>query len=195
MSKGEATRRLILDQALELSSELGLEALSIGVLAKRVGMSKSGLYAHFDSKEALQVQVLHAASSRFVDVVIAPALKEPRGLPRLTALFELWMRWDAEELSGGCPFMSGAVEFDDRPGVVRDTLRGHLRDLLDVVARAARISVEERHLRADLDVELFAFRMWGLLLSYQQYQRMLDHDNAVGLARTAFDELLQASRA
>ena len=176
MSKGDDTRRSILDQALDLSSEVGLEALTVGVLAKRVGMSKSGLYAHFDSKEALQCLVLDNAAERFIDVVLAPALKQQRGLPRVKALFELWADWTTNGLPGGCPFIGAATEFDDRDGPVRDHLVAHLNDLLGALARAAHIAVEEGHFRPDLDVDQFAFEFWAILLAHHHFARLLRRD-------------------
>lgn len=186
MTKGSDTRRLILGHALDLTSEVGLEGLTIGVLAKRVGMSKSGLYAHFQSKEELQCAVLDTAAERFIDVVLAPSLKRPRGLPRLQTLFERWILWETDALSGGCPFIAAAGEFDDRDGPVRDHLVGHLRDLLGAVTRSATIAVEEGHLRADLDVEQFAYEVWATLLAYHQYARLMRTGDAAERARRAF---------
>ncbi len=194
MGKGQQTRQTILDQALDLSSEVGLEGLSFGVLAKLTGMSKSGLYAHFDSKESLQCQVLDSAASRFIDAVIAPALKKARGLPRIETMFERWLRWETDEFSGGCPFMGAASEFDDRSGPVRDHLKKHLEDMLGAVARAARIATEEGHFRADLDDEQFAYEVWGQLLAYQHYGRLLGRPQAAARAKRAFRGLIDASR-
>jgi AcrR family transcriptional regulator len=191
MTKGEETRRAILKQALDLSSEVGLEGLTVGVLAKRVGMSKSGLYAHFESKEDLQSEVLDAAAERFVDVVLAQAIKKPRGLPRLQALYELWLEWATGELSGGCPFIAGAAEFDDRPGPVRDNLVSHLSGSFGAVARAARISVEEGHLREDLDVDQFAWEFWAILLAYHYFSRLMRHEDARARADQAFANLIR----
>jgi AcrR family transcriptional regulator len=195
MSKGESTRSSILHRALDLASEIGLEALSLGGLAKRVGMSKSGIYAHFESKEELQRQVLDATAARFIDVVVLPALKQPRGLPRVEALFAGWLRWSTAELPGGCPFIAAATEFDDRPGPVRDTLVAHLRDVTGMVARAARISVEEGHFRKDLDVDQFAFEVWGLLLAHHHFCRLMRKDDARTRAGRAFADLIEKSKA
>jgi AcrR family transcriptional regulator len=191
MGKGAQTRESILRQAADLSSTLGLEGLSIGVLAKEAGLSKSGLYAHFRSKEQLQRAVLDATAERFIDVVISPALKQPRGRPRLQALFDRWLHWEESVFSGGCVFMAASVEFDDRPGAVRDSLRGHLRDLLGAVERAASIAVSEGHLAAELDTAQFAFDFWSLLLGYQSYSRLLDDADARARAESAFANLLR----
>jgi AcrR family transcriptional regulator len=191
MRKGRATKQGILDQALHLSSEVGLEALSFGVLAKRAKMSKSGLYAHFDTKEQLQREVLDAAATKFIDTVLAPALKEPRGLPRLRVLFDRWRVWEREGLSGGCLFVAAAAEFDDRPGPVRSHLVGHLLDMLGAVARTARVTVEAGHFRDDLDTEQFAYEFWGLILAHHQYGRLLDQADAGRRAETAFERLVR----
>lgn len=193
VSKGDETRAAILEQALDQSTEVGLEGLSVGTLARRVGMSKSGLYAHFDSKEDLQCQVLDTAAERFVDLVVRPALERPRGRPRVEAFFELWLAWSSSGLTGGCPFVAAATEFDDRPGPVRDTLAGHLRALTATIARAATIAVEEGHFRSRLDTERFAFDVWAIVLAYHHYARLLDDPAARGRAVTAFETLVDAA--
>lgn len=194
MSKGEQTRSTILHHALDLASEVGLEAVTFGVLAKRTGLSKSGLYAHFDSKESLQCAVLDSAAARFVDVVVSPALKQPRGIPRLERLFELWLKWGNDELTGGCPLAAAATDFDDRPGPVRDHLVGHIKDLLEMVSRAARIAVDEGHFAADLDTTQFAYEFWGALLAQQHFRRLLADPQADARAERAFRRLLDRSR-
>jgi AcrR family transcriptional regulator len=191
MTKGDETRSVILRQALDLSSEVGLEGLTVGALAKQVGMSKSGLYAHFESKEDLQSQVLDAAAALFVDVVVSKALTRPRGLPRVEALFQNWLGWTTEKLSGGCPFIAAATEYDDRPGPVRDTLVGHLLDVIGTIARAAQISVDEGHFRADLDVDQFAFEFWAILLAYHHFCRLMRQDDARKRAKRAFAALIR----
>lgn len=190
MSKGKKTRKAILDQALDQCTQVGLEGLTIGSLAKLVGMSKSGLYAHFDSKEELQSQVLDAAAGHFVDVVVAPALKQPRGLPRLQSLFELWLAWGTEGLSGGCPFIAAAAEYDDRDGPVRDALVGHQRDVLGTISRATRICVKEGHFCADLDVDQFTFAFWGIILGYHHFARLLARADARQRALNAFANIV-----
>lgn len=193
VGKGQATREVVLDQALDLCTEVGLEGLSFGVLAKLAGMSKSGLYAHFDSKESLQCAVLDAAAQRFVDVVVAPALKEPRGLPRLEKLFERWLDWESNEFSGGCPFIAAGTEFDDRKGRVRTCLIGHFRDLSGAIGRAARIAIEEKHLRNDLDVDQFTYEFWAILVAHHHYRRLLADPNSDERAHQTFRTLIARS--
>jgi len=138
MSKGEQTRDAILDIALAKASQVGLGALSIGELAKEAGMSKSGLFAHFDSKENLQLEVMKSAAQRFIDQIVTPALRAPRGEPRVRALFENWFRWAKDsKLPGGCLFIAAATELDDQPGPLRDFLVGSQRDWLSTFAQAA----------------------------------------------------------
>lgn len=162
-----------------MASQVGLEGLSIGTLAKAVGLSKSGLFAHFNSLENLQIAVLERASSQFIDRVIVPALRQPRGEPRLHTLFENWLAWEkAEIIPGGCPFIAASTEYDDRPGVVRDYLVQAQKDLISAIATAARIAVEEKHFRADLDTTQFAFDFYGIVLAFHHFGRLLNDANA-----------------
>jgi AcrR family transcriptional regulator len=194
-AKGEETRRDILDHALCLASELGVEGLSIGALAARVGMSKSGLFAHFSSKDNLQVAVIEDASRRFVETVVLPALKKPRGEPRLRALFEGWLRWSQQDfMPGGCVFMAAAAELDDRPGPARERLVANQRDWLDTLAGAARIAVQEGHFRRDLDPEQFAFEALGMFASCAFYTRLLRAEDASARVRSGFDRLIGDAR-
>lgn len=191
MSKGSDTRNSILREALDLSSEVGLEGLSVGSLARRVGMSKSGLYAHFESKEDLQCQVLNSAAELFAGKVVTKVLKRPRGLPRVRALFNLWLDWASEELSGGCPFISGATEFDDRSGPVRETLVAHLDNVTAFLSRAVQIAIDEGHFRKNLDPGQFAFDFWAIQLSYHQLSRLMRQGDARRRAKRAFTRLIQ----
>jgi AcrR family transcriptional regulator len=196
MAKGEATREAILDRALAMATRTGLEGLTMGTLAKEVKLSKSGLFAHFQSKEHLQLDVIETAAARFIETVMAPALRERRGEPRVRALFEHWLAWeDAAFLPGGCPFVSMATELDDRPGPIRDRLVGYQRDWLQSLATAARIAMDEKHFRADLDPGQFAFNMYSIALSYHYYSRLLRDPAAETLARKSFETLLATSRA
>ncbi len=191
MTKGADTRRAILYDALNLSSEVGLEGLSIGMLAKKAGMSKSGLYAHFESKEDLQCSVLDAAAQRFTEVVIVPVRGRPRGLLRMQEFFERWIEWETEVLSGGCLFIAAAPEFDDQPGPVRDRLVSHLQDLFGAINRTARICVEEGHFRADLDLDQFAYELWAIFLAYHHFSRLMQEVDSQKRARHSFERILQ----
>lgn len=191
MSKGDETRREILGHALALASEVGLEGLSIGLLAERVGMSKSGLFAHFSSKERLQVAVLEEASQRFVGLVVSPALRAARGKPRLTALFERWLSWSQQDfMPGGCIFFAAAGELDDRPGQARDQLVSSQRDLHETLAHAVRIAKNEGHFRADLDETQFVFELFGVIQSCYFHMRLMRDADALTRARIAFERLM-----
>jgi len=191
MSKGDDTKAHILERVLALSSRLGLEGLSIGRLAKDVGMTKSGLYAHFDSKEALQVAVLDTAREVFTATVAMPALRGPRGLPRMQTLFDGWMHWGrGEKLPGGCPFVAAAADFDDRPGRVRDTLVAHQRELIGLLRQSAAAGVEEGHFRSDLDPLRFAQETLGIVLGYYHFSHLLGFDEAEDNACKAFARVL-----
>jgi AcrR family transcriptional regulator len=195
IGKGDETRRSILDQALRLASTQSLRQISIGALAEAAGLSKSGLFAHFRSKEQLQLAVLREASDRFVSKVIAPALREPRGEPRLRAIFENGLRWELEEFPGGCPFQAAIAEFDDQPGRVRDYLAETRSDLIDTLTTVTRAGSEAGALRADLDARLFAFQFLGILLAFHQMFRLLRAQDAQRLCRAAFEDLLERARA
>jgi AcrR family transcriptional regulator len=195
LSKGEQTRQEIVERARALAGEVGLEGLSLGVLAAGMNLSKSGLFAHFRSKEALQIAVLQRAIDHFIQEVIVPALRQPRGEPRLRRLFDLNLAWIHGNARGGsCFFMALTHEYDDRPGAIRDLLVQSQRDWYDTIARAARAAVEERHFRADLDLDQFAYEFVGIGMVFQQVAKLLEDPRAEARARAAFETLLGHSR-
>jgi len=190
-SKGEQTRATILDRALDIASRVGLEGLTIGSLAEATGMSKSGLFAHFGSREELQLAVLEHGAQRFGEQVLARAVTIDRGLPRLRALFEYWVDWTASSgLPGGCILLSAAHEYDDRPGPIRDAVAAGQRRGLAVIERAVRLAIEEGHLRADADPAQIAFEMLGLILVTHNHRRLLGDREARSRALAAFDNLM-----
>ena len=195
-TKGEQTRDAILEGALKLASRVGLEGLSIGMLAEELQLSKSGLFAHFGSKEALQLGTIEYAAQQFSELVVRPALTTARGEPRLRALFEAFLRWpERVPQPGGCIFIAAAVEFDDRPGPVRDLLRKYWKARLAFFAGAARRTIDEGHFRRDLDPERFAFQVDGIVLSYHYASRLLGDAKAREHARAAFEALVAGARA
>lgn len=195
MGKGEITRQAILERASGLASVVGLEGLTIGRLAEELDLSKSGLFAHFRSKEALQVQVLRFAADQFVEAVIRPALSAPRGEPRVRALFENWVRWArASTHRCGCLFVAASTEMDDRPGPARDELVRLQKDWMEFMAQAYRVAVAEGHFRSDGDPDQFAYEMHALMLGWHHAARLLRDQRAEQHARTAFESLVRAAR-
>jgi AcrR family transcriptional regulator len=190
LQKGLQTRAAILDSALNLASQMGLEGLSIGALAEVTQMSKSGVFAHFGSREELQIAVIREYHRRFEEEVFFPALHEPRGVPRLRALFERWLRRVSVEVDSGCIYISGAVEFDDRPGPVRDALVSMVRSWHDAMERAIRIAIDDRQLKPDTDSQQMLFEMHGLILALHHDARLMRMPGATQRARLAFERIV-----
>jgi AcrR family transcriptional regulator len=188
--KGQQTRAAILEAALGLASHMGLEGLSIGALAEVTQMSKSGVFAHFGSREELQISVIREYHARFEEAVFFPAILEPRGLSRLRALFELWVRQVSVELDSGCIYISGAVEFDDRPGPVRDALASMVRAWHAALERAIGMAVETGELRTDTDPTQMLFEVHGLILALHHDARFLRIPGALDRARAGFERTL-----
>ena len=190
LHKGQLTRAAILDAALGLASQVGLEGLSIGALAELTRMSKSGVFAHFGSREELQIAVIREYHRRFEDEVFFPAIREPRGLPRLAALYERWLHRVSLEIDAGCIYISGAVEFDDRPGPVRDALAAMVQAWHAALERALRIAIDEGHLRAETDVAQLLFEVHGLVLALHHDARFLRQPGALERARRGFARIV-----
>jgi AcrR family transcriptional regulator len=188
--KGRQTRAAILEAALSLATHMGLEGLSIGVIAETMRMSKSGVFAHFGSREELQISVIREYHRRFADEVFFPSMDAPRGLSRLEALFERWLARVSVEVDSGCIYISGAVEFDDRPGPVRDALVEMVRAWHAALDRAIRQAIDEGHLRADTDPVQMLFEMHGLILSLHHDARFMRVPGAPDRARRAFSRLI-----
>ena len=193
LQKGQQTRAAILDAALGLASHMGLEGLSIGALAEVMQMSKSGVFAHFGSREELQISVIREYHARFEEEVFFPAVQEARGLPRLRALFERWVRRVSVELDSGCIYISGAVEFDDRPGPVRDALALMVLAWHAALERAIRIAIHTGELRPQTDSTQMLFEMHGLILALHHDARFLRTPGALDRARTGFERILTYS--
>lgn len=190
LQKGRQTRAVILDAALGLASQMGLEGLSIGALAEIAGMSKSGVFAHFGSREDLQIAVVHQYFKLFQSEVFDPAMIESRGLPRVRALFANWMKRVAIEIQSGCVFISGAVEFDDRPGPVRDALAASVQTWLAAMNRAIVMARECGHLRPDVDEDQMAFEIHGLILAVHYEARFLKKPGSIERANRGFEHIL-----
>jgi AcrR family transcriptional regulator len=194
VSKGQATKESILDEALHVASQAGFEGLSIGQLAERTDMSKSGLFAHFRSKEQLQLQTLDHAVAIFTDVVVRPTLKAPRGERRIRELFARWVDWESGTLAGGCVFATASIEYDDQPGAMHDSLVRQQRDWTELITTVAGTAVSEGEFRADLDTKQFAFTLQALMFGYRHAGRLLRDPDALDRTRAAFEQLLDSSR-
>lgn len=195
MRKGELTRAAILDVALQLACRAGLEGLTIGLLADQMKMSKSGVFAHFGSREDLQIEVVKLYHSRFEQEVFVPSLQVPRGLPRLRAMFTRWVKRVTVEIDSGCIYISGAVEYDDRPGSIRDQLVGMVMTWQNALHRAVTQSIESGELRADLDAWQLVYEMYGLILVLHHDARFLRIDGSVQRAEAGFERLIASAMA
>jgi len=194
MRKGELTRAAILDTALELASRNGLEGLTIGLLADRMNMSKSGVFAHFGSREDLQMEVIKLYHRRFEQEVFFPSVKEPRGLPRLESMFERWVKRVSVEIASGCIYISGAVEYDDRPGPIREELVSMVCAWQSALLRCVRQAIDAGDLRAETDAGQLVYEMYGLILALHHDARFLRIPGAVDRACRGFDRLIENYR-
>ncbi|MDW8430215.1 MAG: TetR/AcrR family transcriptional regulator [Sutterellaceae bacterium] len=193
--KGASTRAAIVDTALAIARRAGLEALTIGMLAEQLGMSKSGVFAHFGSREELQLAVLKEYAARFIDEVLRPALRRRRGLPRLQAILANWLRLLAREIEQGCLMIAGASEYDDRPGPLRDALVQIVMGWKSELLRAIEAAKAEGHLRADVDGHQLVFEIYGLMLVLHQDARLLKSADSVKRTRAGLKRLIDAARA
>jgi AcrR family transcriptional regulator len=194
MAKGGRTRKEILDHAFALAAEVGLEGLTLGMLAASAGLSKSGLFAHFKSKEALQIGIIDEAVDRFSAIVLRPALAQPRGEPRVRALFDRYLQWKFDHNPSGCIFVALSHEYDDRPGPVRERLVEVLRDWHGTIRRTAHAAIDHGDFRGDLDLDLFSFEFHGIGMAHHHMLRLLEDPHALRLTRAAFERLLERSR-
>lgn len=192
-TKGEQTRAAILDKAVEITSQLGLDGLTIGTLAEATGMSKSGLFAHFGSRDELLLATLDHGTRLFSQAVFEPALKAARGVARIRALFRNWLDWaESTRLPGGCPMIGAASEYDDRPGPVRDRLRHGQNQWVGVLKKSVQLAIEQGELVPSTDLGQFAFEMFGIALVMHHHRRLLGDVKARERALTALDRLIAA---
>jgi AcrR family transcriptional regulator len=188
--KGQQTKQAIVQAAVSMGTQVGLEGLSIGHLAERMHMSKSGVFAHFGSREELQISVIREYFASFEQEVFYPAMQAPKGLPRVRALFDNWMKRVAVELQSGCIFISGAVEFDDRPGPVRDALVHSVQTWLQALYRAVVQAKQCGHLTPDADEQQVAFEIHALILALHYEARFLKNPGSLARANRGFDDIL-----
>lgn len=192
MSKGFTTKENILKAAFEFTSKFGLESLSIGELAKTVGMSKSGLFSHFKSKEKLQLMVLDYAADNFSLKVIRPAIKEERGLKRLESMLDNWQKWSTSWLPGGCPFLSSIVEFDDRPGKIRDHINKLQGQMINSFKVAFDISKEEGQIKEDADTSQLAYEIYSNMIGFHIFNRLLKDQSATERFNSLTNKILES---
>ncbi|OYO31978.1 TetR/AcrR family transcriptional regulator [Janthinobacterium sp. PC23-8] len=192
MRKGELTRAAILDVALDLSSRDGLEGLTIGLLADKMNMSKSGVFAHFGSREDLQMEVLKLYHHRFEQEVFFPAMKEPRGISRLQSMFARWVKRVSVEIASGCIYISGAVEYDDRPGPIRESLVAMVQAWQGALLRSVQQSIAAGDLKAGTDAPQMVYEMYGLILALHHDARFLRVPGSIERAQRGFERLIES---
>ena len=192
MRKGELTRAAILDVALDLSSRDGLEGLTIGLLADKMNMSKSGVFAHFGSREDLQMEVLKLYHQRFEQEVFFPAMKEPRGIERLQSMFARWVKRVSVEIASGCIYISGAVEYDDRPGPIREALVAMVQAWQGALLRSVEQSITTGDLKAGTDAQQMVYEMYGLILALHHDARFLRVPGSIERAQRGFERLIES---
>lgn len=193
IGKGAATRELILTSAYELAREEGLEGLSIGAVASSAGMSKSGVFAHFGSREQLQLALLEAVAARFLEFIKAPAIREPRGLPRLQKLAERWSEWGRVH-QRGCVLLSAAVEYDGRSGPVRERVLRQQADWRDQLRRAVKIAIDVGHFSTDTDGTQVAFEIYALMLGLHHDAGLFGYEEARRRSDAALERLFAGYR-
>ena len=191
-TKGATTREVILARSYALACVNGLEGLTIGGLAEQVGMSKSGVFAHFGSREDLQLATLDLGGELFIRDVLVPALREKRGLPRLRAIYANWSEWVRHEDDGGCLFLAAASEYDDRPGPIRDRVVQQQADWREQLARAVQLAVDSGELATDTDPAQMAFEIYAIALAVHHDAGLTGYENAAERGFRAFERLLRS---
>ena len=190
-----STRERILHQGLALMSQSGLAGVTLGVLADQVGMSKSGLFAHFHSKEEVQIGLLKHMAEFATKHVAEPSMTAKEGLPRLRALVHNWFGWAQRAgLPGGCPVAAGLFEFDDVEGAVRNQILAMESQWRQLLSQLVRQAIDRGHLRRDLDVDQFVWELCGIYLSHHAAHRFLRAADADSRANTAFQALLDRAQ-
>lgn len=190
-TKGEETRSQILAAAVEQASACGFESLTIGTLAERLGLSKSGLFAHFGSKLDLQMAALDEAARQFTEIVYLPAMKAPRGMKRLRALFENWVNWPQRaNLPGGCPIDAATREYHHQPGPMRDAIFERQKQLDRELRKTVQMAIDNGELRADTDAAQVSYDLIGIVLGFFRAQMVLGVDESRQRALTAFERLI-----
>lgn len=187
------TLTAILDTAISMAAEEGLESLTIGEVAKRLGLSKSGVFSRVGSREALQIAVIEEYDRRFLQDVFVPAMREPRGLPRLNAIMRLWLQRARDvEIRQGCIYCAGAFEFDDRDGPLRDKLLEGVQGWRTALKRTVIQAIDLGHLKPDTDADQLVFEMDGLFVALMRDARFLRDPRAADRAWAAYERLIRS---
>ncbi len=195
MTAQELVRDRILTHGLGIASAHGLHALSMGDVARQLDLPRSGLFAHFATKESLQLAVLDQAADMFVRDVIEPGMAAAAGEVRVGALFGKWMQWSrSPRLKGGCPFVQASAESDALPEPVRVKLKEVLDHWSGVLAEAVREAKESAKFRGDLDESQVVFELYGLYLSHHFWHWSMKDRSAGERTMKAFARLIDASR-
>lgn len=194
--KGEKTKDLILQTAIKMASKEGIKGLSIGTLAKVVGMSKSGLFAHFNAKDNLQLMILKLATDLFVEKVLKPAFKEPAGEPRLRAFFEKWIKFvnNEEAETGGSLLISAFFELDGQSGMLRDYVQSVQKDLIRHLEKSIQIAIDVGHFKKGIDVSCLAWQIYSIVLGYRYYKGFLKDPRTDHYVRDHFEHILKTAR-
>ncbi len=194
--KKQDTKRLILSTAVKIASTHGIQGVTLGELAKKIGMSKSGLFAHFEKKDNLQLEILQMASHHFVENVMKPAFQKPKGLPRIEALVKYWLDYleDDSALPGGSVFVAASFELDDRPGILKNFVQKKQEELIFNIEKAVQIAIDEGHLKKTMNKKDFAWKMYSFILGFQHYKRMLHHPKARSFIQRAMKELISLNK-
>ena len=187
--KGLVTKTLIIRAALDIASKSGLEGLTIGNIAQTVGMSKSGVFAHFGSREELQVEVIREYYQRFEELIFVPALLKPKGLPRLRQMIHAWLQMTVADDTSSCFFIAGAAEFDDRPGIVRDELIRSVEDWRLALVRAIKESIAAGHLKKAVNIDGLLFQLYSTVLGVHHDSRFLQNPKSLVLANKLIKDM------
>jgi len=189
--KGLVTRSLILKAALDIASKAGLEGLTIGNIADTVQMSKSGVFAHFGSREELQVEVVRSYHQLFQELVFSPALQKTKGLPRLQQMISSWLKMSIGDNTSSCFFIAGAAEFDDRPGIVRDELVRSVQEWRSALLRAIKECIAVGHLKKATDPQALLFQIYSIVLGVHHDSRFLENSKSLVIANKLIKEILE----
>ena len=191
MAKENNTKRAILQKGLEMASHLSLEALTIGLLAKELNMSKSGLFAHFKSKENMQLEILDYAAQHFARDVILPALKVERGIPRIRAIVDKWVKWGSK-FTGGCIFVDATTEFNDRPGNIQNRLFDQQKQWVDILRRIGESAIKAGDIKPESDCEQFAYELYSLVLGHYYYDQLIQDPKIEQRKENSLNHFLKA---